>query len=308
MKSENNGKIAIAIVAMFVVALSVVGFTYAYFTAQIKGNTAAKSVEVTAGRLQVTYASSRQMIAQNIVPGWTSDNKHYYDPVYSKYDPTTENGTTTYKIKAVSTDDSITCNVSGVSTASQSVSACDGAVASPSESNGKVAPAEFTVTNNSQKNTGDTLYAITLTDVVNGVVDKENLYVSLYNVTEENQVETETLLWSGNLIDPSSTAYTESSYASAGTNRQVILASPQGIDYGDPAKKYRVYLTYQNVTNGSQDASKNKTVSFVVEVIGVATNDGGSTYYDEDGNQVVFPASSGAVVLSTTTTTTVSAG
>ena len=34
MEKNNNGKLAIAIVAMFVVALSIVGVTYAYFTSQ----------------------------------------------------------------------------------------------------------------------------------------------------------------------------------------------------------------------------------------------------------------------------------
>ena len=48
---KNNGKIAIAIVAMFVVALSIVGFTYAYFVASVTNNDADTSVQVTAGEL-----------------------------------------------------------------------------------------------------------------------------------------------------------------------------------------------------------------------------------------------------------------
>ena len=47
---RNNGKIAIAIVAMFVVALSIVGFTYAYFVANVEGNTDT-NVTVTSGEL-----------------------------------------------------------------------------------------------------------------------------------------------------------------------------------------------------------------------------------------------------------------
>ena len=64
---NNNGKIAIAIVAMFVVALSVVGFTYAYFTATVKGNEANESVKVTAGKLEIVYGSGTKLQAQNLL-------------------------------------------------------------------------------------------------------------------------------------------------------------------------------------------------------------------------------------------------
>ena len=277
MKSENNGKIAIAIVAMFVIALTVVGFTYAYFTAQVRGNTSTKSVDVTAGRLQVAYTSGDQLIAQNIVPGWTSDNAHYYDPIYSKYSPTTVNNETTYKIKAVSTSDTITCNVSGTSTANTAVSACDGAVASPSSANGKVGPVTFSVANHSD-NTGNTKYAITLTDITNNIADKTNLYVSLYIGG--------TYAWSGNL-------------AASGTQ---VIGAVQGIDAGASAKNYSVYLTYQNVTDGDQDSSRDQSVSFKVKIIGVASNDGGTTYYDEDGNLITFSSTATDSAPSLTTT------
>ena len=39
MKQKTNGKIVIAILAMFAVAASVIGFTYAYFTADLQRNT-----------------------------------------------------------------------------------------------------------------------------------------------------------------------------------------------------------------------------------------------------------------------------
>jgi len=82
---NNNGKIAIAIVAMFVVALSVVGFTYAYFTATVAGNNATSSVEVTAGSMIVTYSGGNGEVfeAKNILPGWSNDGDKYFDTVAS---------------------------------------------------------------------------------------------------------------------------------------------------------------------------------------------------------------------------------
>jgi len=82
---NNNGKIAIAIVAMFVVALSVVGFTYAYFTATVKNNGADSSVEVTAGSMIVTYSggNGETFTAKNILPGWSNDGDKYFDTVAS---------------------------------------------------------------------------------------------------------------------------------------------------------------------------------------------------------------------------------
>ena len=284
MKSENNGKIAIAIVAMFVVALSVVGFTYAYFTAQVRGNTAVSSAKVTAGRLQVVYSSGDQLIAQNIVPGWISDNKHYYDPVYSKYGAAESNGTTTYKIKAVSTDDRITCNVTGstpLSQSNQAISACDGAVTSPGTADGKIGPVTFSVANDTP-NTGDTQYAITLTNISNSIVDTSHLYVSLY--------VDDTWTWSGNL-------------AASGTQ---VIGSAQGITKNGSAKNYKVYLTYQNDKDADQDDSQDVSVQFKVKVIGISNN-GGSTYYDEDGNVITFPEST-ATEPALEVSTTVSAG
>lgn len=94
---RNNGKIAIAIVAMFVVALSIVGVTYAYFVATVRTNTTNNSVEVKAGILKITYDEGQTLTATNIVPGWKSDNDMIYDPVHSL---TTKNGET--RITAVS--------------------------------------------------------------------------------------------------------------------------------------------------------------------------------------------------------------
>ena len=170
---NNNGKIAIAIVAMFVVALSVVGFTYAYFTATVSGNNASKSVEVTAGRLEIVYGNGTLIKAQNLVPGWTSDGKHYYDAQYSSTD---SNGDGIYEIKAVTTTDHKTKS--------------DGTT--PGEKDGITTNATFTVSN-SDDNTGDNDYVIRLKAITNGIAaaDQQHLWVTLYNDSE--------VVWSGNL-------------------------------------------------------------------------------------------------------------
>ena len=80
---KNNGKIAIAIVAMFVVALSVVGFTYAYFVATVNNNKTDEKITVQAGTLKVAYGNGQTLTAKNIVPGWKSDGDMVYNSIAS---------------------------------------------------------------------------------------------------------------------------------------------------------------------------------------------------------------------------------
>ena len=256
MKSENNGKIAIAIVAMFVVALSVVGFTYAYFTAQVKGNEATKSVDVTAGRLEIVYANGDEILAQNIVPGWVSNGKYYYDPICSSTDT---NGDGTYEIKAVSTDT--------ITAAGGKCSASDDrtpSIANPNATNGITTPVTFTVSN-SENNTADNNYIIRLTNITNGIAeaDRSNFYVTLYNDS--------TVVWSGNL-------------AASGT--QIIVPAARSIAKGGATQNYSISLTYKNI-DGAQ-SSKGVGVKATVDIIGVVNN--GSNWVDADGNIISFPA------------------
>lgn len=151
MKS-NNGKIAIAIVAMLVVALSIVGFTYAYFTASVGANTAESSVNVQAGVLKVAYKTGNIITATNIVPGWASDSKMIYHPTAS----VDENG----NISAVSIDD----------------------VEDTTYDGNVVDPVTFTVQNTGDE-TNTAYYAIRLTGIKNEIVDQDNLTVSLYKGT-----------------------------------------------------------------------------------------------------------------------------
>ena len=59
-------KIIVSVTGIFLVLVLLVGFTYAYFTAQVKGNTADKSVEVTAGKLSIVYTNGNEISAKNI--------------------------------------------------------------------------------------------------------------------------------------------------------------------------------------------------------------------------------------------------
>ena len=168
---RNNGKIAIAIVAMFVVALSIVGFTYAYFIATVDDNDAVKSVEVTAGVLEIEYANSNRIYAKNLVPGWINDGKHYYDPVAS-----------------VDADGHVTAAVKGATNAM---------IAEPNENDGIATPATINVTNT--KSTDTAYYAIRLVDIENGLEDPDNFYVTLYSTTAADATSGGTKVWKGNL-------------------------------------------------------------------------------------------------------------
>ena len=261
---NNNGKIAIAIVAMFVVALSVVGFTYAYFTATVKGNNASKSVEVTAGELSIVYGNGRTLEAQNLVPGWTSDGKHYYDVNWSKTPSgqTDASGNIIYAISAVSTDEhEFKSNETGAASTIK-----------PTVADGIADKVPFTV-RNATNNDGDNNYIIRLKDIENGIVgdDAKYLWVTLYETTVSDDKTIYTAIWSGNL-------------QSAGT--QIIVPEARTIAKNGAEQTYAVGLTYQNVTNDEQ-SSKGVGVKATVEVVGVQKNQA-QKWVDADGKEITF--------------------
>ena len=278
MRTENNGKIAIAIVSMFVIALSVVGFTYAYFTAQVRGNTATKSVEETAGRLEVLYEQGNLIKANNIVPGWISDGIHYYDPIYSG---TTSNGVN--YITAVKTDDTVTCrDGSGTNV---TITSCTDAVSSPAWTDGIATPIKIRVTN-TNNNTADNDFVIRLNVSTNdfGSTDSSNLKVTVKNATVSNNTWTAgSVVWSGPLAQEGDT--------------QIIVPNAETLTASNSTGKYYlVYLTYVNVNtsqNDSSDPTMNSTGSTVVataDIIGIAENQKNSgNWYDSDGEPVTFP-------------------
>ena len=177
MKSENNGKIAIAIVAMFVVALSVVGFTYAYFTASVVRNQDEKTTEVTAGMLEVNYTQNKTMNAQKVIPGWESDGLHYFG---------TENVNGELRTKAL-----VAANDEDVN--SKGLTAADGITK----------PAAFNVASTS-RSTGKSTYVIKLIDITNGIAtnnaaDAVNLTYELYSVNAADTYTGGTKVASGQL-------------------------------------------------------------------------------------------------------------
>ena len=285
METKNNGKIAIIIIAMFVVALSVVGFTYAYFVATVEGNSNTKSVEVVAGRLEVLYTQTNKLQARNIVPGWISDGDHYYDPVYSTkvLAPVTSNGTTTYKIVAVDKEVNVTCTNG---TTSKPYLCSDAAVTTPTAVdangvglNGITGPVQFTVSNTAN-NRGETKYILRLNVTTNGfgASDKTNLKVTVKKTVSNSDV----VLWSGSL-------------AASGT--QIVVPATETLAVGNNSASYKVYVTYVNAdatqnstANEGVMNSENKTLSVTADVIGVASNDNGTTWVDADGNSITFPS------------------
>ena len=245
MKSENNGKIAIAIVAMFVVALSVVGFTYAYFTASVKPNQDEKTTEVTAGMLEVNYTQNKTMTAQKVIPGWESDGLHYFGT------EVVDGQLRTKAIKAIDAAD----------VTAKNLTAADGITG----------PAAFNVAS-TNRSTGKSTYVIKLIDITNGIATKNstdaaNLTYELYSVGAADTYTGGTKVASGQLP----TADTVIS--------KVIEIDPHVTQY------YYLMLKYAD-TAASQNDSQAATIKLTVKVVGVTTNDGGTTYKDADGNTV----------------------
>lgn len=228
---ENNGKIAIAILAMFVVALSVVGFTYAYFTASVKPNNAATSVTVNAGILQVDYQYGTKLAASNLVPGWISDGHHFYDPVASA--DTTK---TPAQITAVTTDNE------------------KKTIETPGAADGITAPVTFTI-----KNTGTatSAYKILLTVDENTITDPENMVVYLVKGTWTDKILTET------------TAAALGTEMEVEAKGQVMELDVHEQLNAGAEQDYYVVMVYKNLA-GSQNASMGKVVQATVSVDGLS--------------------------------------
>ena len=126
MKSSNgNGKIVIAILVMFAVALSIVGVTYAYFTTRVNYNENTESVTVDAGKLVATYTGGSQITLTNVLPGWQSDGATYFDA------------------SKIGTDGHLACTTA----ADDSTFAAAVTSGAATEANGLRNPVKFTVTN-----------------------------------------------------------------------------------------------------------------------------------------------------------------
>ena len=280
---KNNGKIAIAIVAMFVVALSVVGFTYAYFVAQVQGNTNT-SVTVTAGTLSVAYASTQEIKAENLVPGWQSDGLHYFDD--KSYNSVGDEIRYNACVKESEVDEGEVYNASTNPTGTRNV-ACDDSKAIPA--NGAKGPAIFTVTNDStaRANESTVSYVIILNGISNGLADSDTNENTKFHyalckgtcptVDKYSDLpgvgESEVLVSKGEI---------------SATDKVQVISSVQVLDKNDTtsdvldSQTYNLMLYYDDAAS-NQDGT-GKSVSAKIDIVGVAQN--GENWYDANGVQV----------------------
>lgn len=262
---KNNGKIAIAIVAMFVVALSVVGFTYAYFVANVQGNTKDKSVTVTAGILEIAYDGSQTITAKSLVPGWKSDGKHYFD---SAAYVTDKNGKMVYS--ACEEGETTTITVDG------EVKTLNCTDTNNTEANGKLEPVTFTVST-TERNTGDVNYAIILNGISNKLDenDKANFTYALCKGTcaatkKYSDLTDEDVLSKGTV-------------GATGETVQVISGAETLVNGG--SQEYQVML-YYNEANTEQKNSGGLAVTATVEVVGIQKDTVGN-WVDANGTTII---------------------
>lgn len=264
---KNNGKIAIAIVAMFVVALSIVGFTYAYFVANVTGNEET-NVTVTAGILEVEYTTTTgsTLVAENLVPGWKNNSKRYYSEYgfaeETKINPDTNLEYTEKQYAA--------CAVEGEALEYDEPAGCNTANGLADATNVS-GPLTFTVTA-ADRNTGTANYAILLNSVVNQLDaesgDDERFTYELVCV-KCGENDADVIVGTGTLTH--------------GTP-EVMVSDVQSITEG--SKNYQINLSYANVATAEQK-SQGKKVSGTVEVVGVVqTTDG---WVDANG-VIIIPA------------------
>lgn len=276
---KNNGKIAIAIVAMFVVALSIVGFTYAYFVANVQGNDTV-NVDVTAGILEVAYANNtgNTVQAYNIVPGWMSDGLHYFDS--TKFETDAE-GNATYTAQMATSEETIPEGVD--------------------VNDGITKPYNFTVSGSS-RNTGDAEYVIILNSISKTNVaelDKANFKYALCkdecpvwsNATETegvvktfNGTEFDTLVNNDAVISSGSLYQaTDSTEDDTTADKKVLVISGVETASKTATNSYQLMLYY--LETSAEQASKGATISADIEIVGVQKV--GDNYVD--GNGTIIP-------------------
>ena len=256
MENKSNGKIVIAILVMFVVALSIVGVTYAYFTTQIIQNTKEESVKVDAGKLIATYDGGNDINVSNIFPGWKSDGNTFYDVA-----KIVDN-------KLVST--------------TASTDAERAATTADTAENGLRDPIQFTVTNDSDNQDSDISYIVNLDvttlDFSQTDLDAGRLTATLYKGDYTTGSDDKAAVLAGTEVAKIQIkAETTYRFATSAAEIQTLAAK------GDSAKYYVVF-EYANVDVAQE--SQNKTLEAKVSITGVQQN--GSTWYDADNNEITF--------------------
>jgi len=324
MKQKTNGKIVIAILAMFAVAASVIGFTYAYFTATFTQNNQDKTIEVTAGKLMARYTDGVNISIKNVVPGWISDNLHYYNV----------NNITDGKIttSTLSSSDAgyteLTANPWAPGDSASEASAADKAIANYRKM-GLSAPLKFSVANISEdSDIGDKIYYyIRLNITGNGVRDfNYTNYETTNGVTLDAQQKEEykyvyVSLYRGEFVQGGTYANDFDGSDEPGGNvklagrlvlgatgsKQVLVKAPESIAKTDtPANdKLNYFIVVEYLNKDWTQVVQGVDIDASVEVIGGSyqlnadgTYDTSGTFYDADNNPVTFVQASEEVAVS----------
>lgn len=301
MKQKTNGKIVIAILAMFAVAISIIGFTYAYFTATFNQNLLDKSVTVNAGELVANFIGTNTVDVKNVVPGWKSDGLTYYDATVAQ----SHNG----QIFATTLSNPADYYSANEMTKREY------------ESNGLTAPVQFTVENDSDSPDAVS-YIIRLTNIVNGIYDattttsdetlrnnltadlanlRVHLYSGQYNYSQPNYGGT--LISSFQLdngVNENDVQILTSKSSSSALNTPHTIAKD-----GEPQHFFVIfeYLNVEdvvdgegNVTSSGLQLAQNVTLSAKVDIIGVqesnetkATPLDDARWYDSNNREVILP-------------------
>lgn len=274
MESNNNGKITIGILTMFVVAISIIGVTYAYFTAQFSTNLNPESVKVYAGKLVANYKESQSIKVKNVVPGWVSDGLHYYDvdvaaadsgkiyAVKATYDYTQQEGTKANERMGLASPLEFS-----VANSSESAEAVNYIIALDIKKNG-IYDAWSSISDESLENNSgmqarkSSLYA-----------DRGRLYATLYSGTFDVTKDVSVNYGEGNSI-------LAGPFLVADTGiQQVIVKAPEVIAKNGEEKKYFIIFKFANDPNDTQ-IDQGIQLNIEAKVIGIQKDNNPSVTYN----------------------------
>lgn len=293
MSSKSNGKLIAGLIIMFVVAVSVIGVTYAYFVSTFTPNNNAESVKITAGKLIATYDTGTSLDVRNIVPGWVSDGLHYYD-----VDVAAANQGRIYATKA--TEATVG---TGYATATYGIAA----------------PVTFTVTNNSDSEDTDSAvdgvqspvsYVIRLNVKKNGILDAmdttddsdldaayeadaNNMLVSVYKGTfDEDAANYGGTKISGPFVVGDTGAV------------HLVTPAPETINTVGDSASYFVVFEYINDKCGVQP-SQGVQMNVEATIAGIQKDNTTDTWYDDNNEAINFSSVPTAVTSTYLKTCTV---
>lgn len=69
--SNKKQRIFLSVVAIATLLVAILGATFAWFSAQVKGNDEASSVIVETATLGIVYENSNEIKGENVMPGWS---------------------------------------------------------------------------------------------------------------------------------------------------------------------------------------------------------------------------------------------